>query len=129
MATTFHRRSIAAIIAILFLGASTLGNPGVVQAGSAYSTTGGCSGWGITQITTPDEGFTKTDAAGTGGCANTYSAGYFYVNQTFTLKATGWKASSVSLTDWSSYVTAIYGYHNMCNSGQNCGSQWGSSAP
>ena len=101
-------------------------------AGSALSTTGGCTAMGQTNVT-GSLGWTETDAAPYGGCGNTLSQGRFTHNGSVYTLGPGWVSGSYAYSDTSSLgsgtVTFILGSHNLCNAGGPCsppGSQpWG----
>ena len=101
-------------------------------AGSALSTTGGCTAMGQTSVT-GSLGWSETDAAPYGGCGNTLSSARFTVGGTNHYFGPGWVSGSYAYSDTSSLgpvtVTSALGSHNLCNAGGPCpppGSQpWG----
>jgi hypothetical protein len=125
------RWKVLAALSVALLAASiATGIPRLADAGSAYSTTGGCSGWGMTYIiSTPDDSYSKTDATQTGGCNNVFSHASFWDGSSWNDVATGWKSGSFAISERQDYTYQVFGSHNMCNTSQSCGSIWATSAP
>ena len=102
------------------------------NAGSALSSTGGCTAMGQTNAT-GGLGWSETNATPYGGCGYTLSQGRFTFNGTTYTLGPGWVAGSYAYSDTSSLgsgtVTFIAASHNLCNAGGPCmppGSQpWG----
>lgn len=126
MGSTISKRWAVAALTIAIGLLACIGGYRIVDAGAAYSPTGGCTAWGMSYITSPDEAYSKTDSVLTGSyCANTYLMAGFYVNDILQSAYTqGWGATSLQIADYFSYADEILGIHNLCSSTPPCGSEW-----
>lgn len=104
-------------LAVLLLGALP------ASAGSALSSTGGCTAMGQSNVTGTG-GYTETNAAPYGGCNWTYSIGVFTVSGVDYVRGPGWQHASYAYSDTSSLgtvtVSRIVGTHNLCTAGGPC---------
>lgn len=92
------------------------------SAGSAQSTTGGCTGMGQTNKS-GSLGWTETDATPYGGCGYVFSQGRFYMSFNTYIVGPGWVQASYAISTSSGLpgsVLGIDGFHNLCNSGGPC---------